>query len=198
MVRPGAVVPLVAAVAVFAFGARPALAAPQGPTAYWKGDEAAPPPGNVAVDSAGTYDGTYQNGATTVGPRPTPAPSFQFPNDRCMTFAGGAQPAAHVSVPDAPALRVTGDFTVAFWMRKTGDVSDWARMVGKGNSTQRNFGVWEWAGGDGRIKFQQYNSSGGSVLELDSTLQTRRTRGTTSPARSRGARPACTSTARFT
>lgn len=66
----------------------------------------------------------------TALPR-APAPAFPFPNERCMPFAGGAQPAAHVSVPDAPALRGTGDFTVAFWMRKTGNVSDWARMVGK-------------------------------------------------------------------
>ncbi|HXG60671.1 MAG TPA: LamG-like jellyroll fold domain-containing protein [Planctomycetota bacterium] len=171
MARPGRAAPFWPAIVASMLAAWTAEAQ-QGPVAYWKGDEADPPPGNVADDSAGTYDGAYQNGATTVGPLPGTPAAFAFPNGRCMTFAGGAQPAAHVSVPDAPALRVTGDFTVAFWMRKTGDVSDWARMVGKGNSTQRNFGVWEWAGSDGRILFQQYDASGNAILNLSSTLQT--------------------------
>lgn len=57
------------------------------PIGCWKGDEADPPPGNVAADATGAHPGVYRNGAST-GPRPAPAPAFSFPNERCMTFAG--------------------------------------------------------------------------------------------------------------
>jgi hypothetical protein len=71
-------------------------------------------------------------------------------------------------VPDQPALRMPRDFTLSFWKRKTANTADWVRVVGKGNGAQRNFGLWEYPGEGGQLKFQIYNQNGGSVLELDS------------------------------
>jgi HEAT repeat protein len=129
---------------------------------YWRGDEADPPPDGVAADVTGAHPGTYRNGATTVGPLPGTPPTFKFPNDRCMTFPGGN---AQVVVPDAPALRLIGDFTVSFWVRATAAPSDWVRFVGKGNLQLRQFGVWL-EPGTRRILFQQYNGAGESIVNL--------------------------------
>jgi hypothetical protein len=73
-----------------------------------------------------------------------------------------------ITVPDAPGLRVTNDFTIAFWKRKTAVNADWVRLVGKGDGAQRTFGIWEFPNAENRIKFQIYNNGGGSVLDLDS------------------------------
>lgn len=131
--------------------------------AYWALNETS---GTAVLDSSGNgRTGSYVGNPI---PSTTNLPPLLFPNPACLTFSSGN----YVSVPDAPSLRLTSDMSVAFWMFKTAEVGDWQRLVGKGNPTQRNFGVWEWAGADGRIKFQQYNSGGGSILELDGTFQT--------------------------
>jgi len=72
-----------------------------------------------------------------------------------------------ISVPDAPGLRMSGDFTLSFWKRKTALNNDWVRIVGKGGGGPRNFGVWEFPGGENRLKFQVYNPQGGPSLDLD-------------------------------
>ena len=95
----------------------------------------------------------------------TTVPPTKFPNPGSISLDGAS---GVVSVPDSPALRITGDLTIAFWVRKTAITNDWVRLVGKGNPSQRNFGVWEFPGEDGRLKFQIYSSGGGSILDLDS------------------------------
>ncbi len=75
---------------------------------------------------------------------------------------------AHATVPDSEALRLTGDLTIAFWMRKDAESGDWVRIVGKGDERIRNFGVWEESGAGKRHLFQQYHSGGAAVLNFES------------------------------
>lgn len=138
--------------------------APIGPLGHWKGDDGAAP--KQAADASGNgFHGTYSAGAGTS----TEVPKTDFPDPGCISLDGVT---GVVTVPDSPALRITGDITIAFWKRRTAEVKDWTRLVGKGNGAQRNFGVWEFPNGDGRIKFQMYNTGGQSVLEVDSPTGT--------------------------
>jgi hypothetical protein len=71
------------------------------------------------------------------------------------------------AVDDRPELRVTASFTVAFWVRKDAESADWSRIVGKGQDTDRTFGVWEFPKEDKRLKFQQAGS--GKWFDIDGT-----------------------------
>jgi len=123
-----------------------------------------PPRPAQATDASGNgRNGTYSPGASTS----TQVPATKFANPGSFTFDGVS---GMVTVPDAPGLRVSGDFTVAFWKRKTAANADWVRIVGKGDGGQRTFGVWEFPGAENRLKFQIYNNAGGSILELDSSV----------------------------
>jgi hypothetical protein len=138
--------------------------APVGPLGHWKGDDGAAP--KTAADASGNgFHGTYSAGAGTSAE----VPKTDFPDSGSISLDGAT---GVVTVPDSPALRITGDITIAFWKRRTAEVKDWTRLVGKGNGVQRNFGVWEFPNGDGRIKFQMYNTGGQSVLEVDSPAGT--------------------------
>lgn len=137
----------------------PALS-PIGPLGYWKGDDADPKAG--AADASGNKrTGTFSAGAATSDD----CPKLKFPNPRCFNLDGAA---GMISVPDSPELRIVGDFTVSFWTKRTAAPKDWVRLIGKGNGTQRNFGIWQPPGDTGQIKFQMYNQGGQSVLDLDS------------------------------
>jgi hypothetical protein len=87
------------------FCAAASAQAQTGPVGYWKGDDGASPV--TALDSAGTNNGTYQGGATTI---PIPAP-VTFPDTACMSFNGTT---AVVSAPTFP-WPTGGPITVAFW-----------------------------------------------------------------------------------
>ncbi len=89
---------------------------------------------------------------------------------KCLLFNGTNQ---YVSVEDSSNLRITGDLTISFWMYKSSEATDWQRLVGKGNSTLRNYGVWEESGAGKRILFQQYDSSGIAIINLfsNSTIE---------------------------
>lgn len=134
--------------------------APLGPIGHWKGDDGAMP--TAAGDSSGNNrNGTYSPGS---GTSTNDLPPLKFSNPSCFTLDGTT---GIVSIPDNPALRITGDLTIAFWKRKTALNKDWVRVLGKGNGGQRNYGVWEFPEGENRLKFQMYNQNGGSVLDLD-------------------------------
>ena len=136
-----------------------ALLAPVGPLGHWKSEDGPAP--KSAVDATGNgYNGTYSAAGATPAPD---VPTTKFPNTGSIQLDGAA---GMVTIPDSPALRITGDFTISLWKRKTANVKDWSRIVGKGNGAQRNFGVWESPEGDGKILFQMYNQAGGSVIDL--------------------------------
>jgi RHS repeat-associated protein len=73
-----------------------------------------------------------------------------------------------VSVADAPELRLS-TMTIAFWYKKNAEAGDWTRLVGKGDTTYRNYGVWEEAGAAKRLLFQMYLVPGG-WMNLYSTV----------------------------
>ncbi len=137
--------------------------APLGPVGHWKGDDGEMPTG--AADSSGNNrTGAYSKGAGTA----TTVAQVKFPNTGCFTLDGQT---GMVTIPDAPSLRMSADFTVAFWKKKTAPTNDWVRIVGKGNGAQRNFGIWEFPAAENRLKFQIFNQAGQSILELDSPGQ---------------------------
>jgi hypothetical protein len=142
----------------------PNALAPVGPLGYWKGDDGDAP--KTAIDSSGNgFHGTYSPGAS----RSTTVAALKFENTGSINLDGAT---GMVTIPDSPALRITGDFTISFWKRKTANAKDWTRIVGKGNGAQRNYGVWEAPEGDGRILFQMYGPGGASVLDLWSNAAT--------------------------
>lgn len=137
----------------------PHVQAPAGPLGHWRADDAAS--SKAAADASGNgFHGTYSAAGATIA---AAAAGTKFPNPGCLTLDGAA---GVVTVPDSPALRFTGDFALSFWRRKTANVKDWARIVGKGNGAQRNYGVWEAPEGDGKILFQMYGPGGQSVIDL--------------------------------
>src|SRR5262245_60540798 len=113
--------------------------------------------------TANDGSGSGLHGSLVGGPTWTPGRIGQ-----ALQFDGVTD---SVSVPDSPALRLTGDLTIAFWMRKDREASDWQRLVGKGDAVARNYGVWEWVGAPGHILFQQYDASGNAILNLTSAAQ---------------------------
>jgi hypothetical protein len=133
----------------------PALA-PVGPLGHWRGDTG-------ADDASGNgFHGTCSAGAATA----PEVPKTKFPNPGGFSFDGVG---GMVTIPDHPALRITGDFTLSLWKRKIANVKDWSRIVGKGNGTQRNYGLWEAPEGDGRLLFQMYGPGGQAVIDLFSS-----------------------------
>lgn len=81
-----------------------------------------------------------------------------------LEFQGGD---GALTSPDKPVLRLTGDITIAFWVKKNAPAGDWQRMVGKGDERIRNYGVW--TGGNGnKVLWQQYNQEGVGILQVTS------------------------------
>ncbi|MGH9938696.1 MAG: LamG domain-containing protein, partial [Blastocatellia bacterium] len=58
----------------------------------------------------------------------------------CASFPGTAD--SFIVVPDSGDLRVAGDITVEAWVYLTGAPADWVRIIGKGSSAIRNYGLW--------------------------------------------------------
>lgn len=81
-----------------------------------------------------------------------------------LDFQGGD---GAVTTPDKPALRLTGDLTIAFWVKKSAAAGDWQRMVGKGDERIRNYGVWTGGGGN-KVLWQQYNQEAVGILQVTS------------------------------
>jgi hypothetical protein len=135
------------------------VAAQAGPVGYWRGDDGVAP--TVALDSSGNNrNGAYTVGATTAT---TPLPPPLANNASAFQLDGAT---GQVTVPHNTAFNLTGDMTVAFWMRRAAAGSDFQRMVGKGASAVRTFGIWVEAAADSRVLFQQYNGTSGSVLDM--------------------------------
>jgi hypothetical protein len=135
-----------------------------GMAGYWKCDDVAAP----TTDSSGVVnDGAWISTVTSLtGAANTPqATAF---STGCLNFSSAT---AQVSVPGTAALTITGDFTVAFWMYPNADGTDWQRLVGKGNSLDRTFGVWREPNAGHHILFQQYNA-GSAVINITTAATT--------------------------
>jgi len=129
------------------------------PVRYYRLGEAVGP----AAADASTYNapGTYVN----VAPGDFSKPGALLADTDTSVWLSGAN--TQVTGADAAELRITGDIAVEFWYRKTSEAGDWQRIVGKGDGTHRNYGIWEPGGADGRLLFQQY-SNGAAVLNFTS------------------------------
>jgi PKD repeat protein len=122
-----------------------------GLVAHWTLDDGS---GQSAADATGHGNtGTITGGAAWTSGVRAGALAFDGADD-------------YVSVADAPSLRLTGDCTFALWMYKTSEAADWQRLIGKGAPNVRNYGLWEEAGAGKRILFQQYDASGGAIVNL--------------------------------
>ena len=99
--------------------------------------------GEVRDSGEAMLDGTAVNGAFTIG---------TGKNCRAGIFDGEND---YIKVPDSPELRLERDITVALWLKVNKDASAWVRLAGKGDSTNRNYGLWLAA--DGTILFQIYS-----------------------------------------
>jgi len=128
-----------------------------GLVALWEMEEGQ---GTVLTDSTGAGNsGLLLNGTSWVGGQEGTGLRFDGVND-------------WVNIPDSSDLRFSGSFTVAFWIRKDSESSDWVRWVGKGGSSARNYGVFGWPGGSGRVLFQFQTEAGGiSSLSSQAALR---------------------------
>ena len=61
----------------------------------------------------------------------------------CASFPGAA--GSFIEVPDSGELRIAGDVTVEAWVYLTGAPAEWVRIIGKGASAIRNYGLWYYA-----------------------------------------------------
>jgi hypothetical protein len=133
----------------------PSVGPQGGLVAYWPLDEGT---GATAADLTGNgHTGTVDGAAWTNG-QAGGALSFDGVNDRMTTL-------------ESSLLRLPGDMAVSFWMKRTGQASDWVRLVGKSGTCVRNYGVWV-EPGTGRLLFQEYDCNTGALLNLFSITQT--------------------------
>ena len=84
---------------------------------------------------------------------------------KALNFDGNDQ----AVVPDNTALRIPGDMSVEVWFKIDNHSGGWTRVVGKGASGPRNYGVWYHQ--DGIFLFQQYGSGGGTDARFNTAVQ---------------------------
>lgn len=112
--------------------------------------------GEVKDSGDDMLDGTAQNGANTIGSgKVCRAGKFDGSND-------------YVSVPDDTKLQLNAPLTLALWVKVNSNASDWVRLAGKGNSTNRNYGLW--LATNGTILFQIYSSGGNGNAQTTVTV----------------------------
>lgn len=58
----------------------------------------------------------------------------------CASFPGAV--GSFIEVPDSPDLRVAGDVTLEAWVWLAGAPANWVRIIGKGVTSTRNYGLW--------------------------------------------------------
>jgi hypothetical protein len=116
--------------------------------------------GTTIADSSGyAHHGSLLNGPTWVN---------GHLGGKAVNFDGSDDYATNI---ESSALRLTGDMTLAFWMKKNSEPSNWCRLVGKGDNLNRNYGIWA----DyqlGLLMFQQYKPDTGWYVNLYSASGT--------------------------
>jgi hypothetical protein len=71
-----------------------------------------------------------------------------------------------ISVADAEDLRIPGDLTMALWVRKAAEPSDWTCVLGRGTWERRNYGLWLDARTP-KYMWQQYDAAGGKASAVN-------------------------------
>ena len=112
------------------------------------------------------YDFCYKP-VTQVPKPPVVPPSSNKPATTVYTYPGTitrSQASGAVSEPSRSNLKLTKDFTVSIWANPSQRVGGWARVLGKGSSYNRNFGLWIHP--DGRVLSQVYGPTGTNVWNV--------------------------------
>ena len=78
---------------------------------------------------------------------------------------------SRITVPDSPSLRIPNDITVVCWLRFTSAPAKPIRLVGKGDDSNRNYGLWYMAttGPEPFWMFAQWPPQGGGGLQQNTT-----------------------------
>jgi prepilin-type N-terminal cleavage/methylation domain-containing protein len=116
--------------------------------AEWRLDECSwnNTPGEVLDSGDKALDGTAVGNATTLGSGRV---------CRAGVFDGSGD---YVKVDSTNDLKLTASFSIAAWVKVYQNAPDWVRLVGKGNSSNRNYGLW--LATNGTVLFQIYSAAG--------------------------------------
>ena len=125
--------------------------------AEWRLDECGwdGTPDEVIDSGKDGFHGTGMNGATTIG-------------SGKLCRAGFFDGNGYVSVDSTTELKRTEAFSLALWVKVHSNASDWVRLAGKGNSTNRNYGLW--LATNGTILFQIYSDVGHGNAQTSVTI----------------------------
>jgi len=114
-------------------------------------------PGEVEDSGTNSLNGVALNGALTAGAgKICGAGFFDGSNDT-------------VSIDSTEDLKLTTEFSISLWVKLNRTHTNWARLVGKGDSPNRNYGVWI-VPSSNRILFQIQHSGGTANLYSTSSV----------------------------
>ncbi|HKQ76652.1 MAG TPA: LamG domain-containing protein [Blastocatellia bacterium] len=92
----------------------------------------------------------------------------------CASFPGATD--SYIEVPDSPDLQIAGDVTLEAWVWLAVDPADWVRIIGKGASSTRNYGLWymkgSWLFQRQRMSAQKYQDCEIPTSKLPRRLNT--------------------------
>jgi hypothetical protein len=134
------------------------IAGDAGLLGWWKLDEGS---GTKLVDSSGrgAHGSLSKDGEWTEDRK----------GGKALWFRGRQWQAV---IPDSEALRLTGDMTVALWVRLEARSPDWVQLIGKGTQVSRNYGLWLEKDPGKRILFQQGDGTPNHINAFASTTST--------------------------
>ncbi|HLY12620.1 MAG TPA: LamG-like jellyroll fold domain-containing protein [Planctomycetota bacterium] len=118
--------------------------------AWWTFDEGA---GTVVFDRTGK-----NHDAKVVGP-------VQWTDGKIGGAVRFTTAGPTLRVEDAEDLRLSGDLTLALWMKKEGEAGEWSCFLGKGEKQERNYCLWL-EGNTRNVMFQEY---GAAAVNLKAT-----------------------------
>lgn len=103
---------------------------------------------NRVIDNVGKHIGQLKGNTMLV-------PDETF--GAVLSFDGSGD---FIEIPDSPDLRLEGDMAVSCWVYIEKSIDDWVRIIGKGNSGRRNYGLW-YHPTSNQWLFQQKTPAGG-------------------------------------
>ena len=112
--------------------------------------------GEVKDSGPNALDGTAVGDATTIG-------SGHVCRAAYLDGSGD-----YVQVASADELKIAGPLTISLWVKVLGNASDWVRLAGKGNTTNRNYGLW--LATNGTVLFQIYSDGGYGNAQTTTTI----------------------------